>query len=774
MLKRALSLSMSLLLLAPALAGAADTPQPPIDRAALKSTYQPNGFYKPGDPIPALATDLPMADAQGLFNPSGHWSAYDTDIYETLNFPLRQANDASNTDPLGSGDPRHGWCPPDPLQPGFIPGRCANHAAEYRDFFERTMKQVLGDFGVTVKRYPFNTGEDQPPVGLPGGLTSRQGDSVNMMAIVPGADHPDEIVLVGAHYDQTDGGPASAWDSAEGHASIIRMAAIMADYWRKTGTRPSATVAFVPWDQEENGSLGSRAWLQNNVPPATEYKKIRAYFNDDPCATGYPAYYHGNPAVQVPIVLQLTDPAEAEDKERLEAFNKLAEQNIDDFFADIDDEVDTIAGPMPVFIDSQRSQVVTALGGLLAFGSDYSNFEAVGVPIMNLFPDILGPHADGSPGFSAEGVSILHTPRDNVPTWNGFTDSDQTGLTGSDGWQTGMEMCSQLYARMMLRPSLSGTQAANMDPVAYFEALPNAVPKGKLVTMDASGSYQYASIATRERVAEADLQFAWDFNDGSAAAFGRVVKHAYGQQGVYQAKLTVTNRKTRAAKSMTVPITVEDADAGSETDPAGQTSDPGLLPAGAVVTCQGSQLGGVKLTPSGRGLKIDAAGKPVRVEILQAGGRKAKKIADLAINGSGSWNGKGGAATATYVVRVTFRGTTARADSISRAFERRGGKLKARKAFQLPDSCGPVSVFRLTTPRFGANAKLGIAVTLTKTAVVRLDVYKGKKRVAGFRRTAHANRLLKVVVSGRKLRKGEYRVVLRLGKVKRTLYTRRG
>jgi len=224
------------------------------------------------------------------------------------------------------------------------------------------------------------------------------------------------------------------------------MAAIMADYWRRTGTRPSATVVFMPWDQEENGSLGSEHWLENNIAPDTAPQRVRAYFNDDPCATGYPAFYHGIPAPQVPIVLQLTNPEDALDAERTKAFNKQANEVVDEVFADIDDEVDAAGGPQPVFIDAQRGKVVEALGGLLAFGSDYSNFEAVGVPIFNMFPDILGPHDDGSPGFSAEGITLLHTPRDNIPNWNAFTDGDQTGLTASDGWMTGMESCSQVHA----------------------------------------------------------------------------------------------------------------------------------------------------------------------------------------------------------------------------------------------------------------------------------------------------------------------------------------
>ena len=101
--------------------------------------------------------------------------------------------------------------------------------------------------------------------------------------------------MIGAHYDKTDDAPAAAWDSQEGHAQMIRVAKLMADYWRK-GTRPAATVKFIPWDGEESGTLGSEDYAQNVIPPGDEEFKVRGYWNTDPCAGGYPAYRFGNPA----------------------------------------------------------------------------------------------------------------------------------------------------------------------------------------------------------------------------------------------------------------------------------------------------------------------------------------------------------------------------------------------------------------------------------------------------------------------------------------------
>jgi hypothetical protein len=520
-----------------------------------KMDYSPIGFFKPGDPIPSPLN--PPTDP----NPSGKWVAYDVNVFETLNYPSRHPGDISANDPPGSGDPRHGFCPPG--DPTFTPwGVCNNHQLEYLDYFERTMTEILGEFGVVIHRYPFIS----PGTGSRGGyLDAAGGQAYNIAAIVPGADHPDETVLVSGHYDFTDSGPAAGWDSSEGHATVIRIAKIMADHWRATGTRPSATIKFIPWDSEESGTWGSIDYVRNNIPPGEEHK-VRAYFNMDPCAGAYPAFRNGNGVDRVPEVLQLADPNDypaGPVRDRIVAFNARAQTIVDEVFDHLDDEIQTPLGPQPIFvsdaeaaamgIDSQRDEIVTALGGLAIFSSDYANFAAVGIPIFNLFPDYFGPHADGTPA-SAEGITILHTPRDNLTTINALTSADPTGLTASEGWAKGLEMCAHIEGWYMLQPEMGGAQAANTDVVAYYEALPNEAIQNQLVTFDASGSYQYADVANRSLVDDSSLTYSWDFGDGTTST-GRTVQHAYPEIGRYTTRLTVRGLNG-ATDSMTLPVVV--------------------------------------------------------------------------------------------------------------------------------------------------------------------------------------------------------------------------
>jgi peptidase M28-like protein/PKD domain-containing protein len=774
--RRAISLLTLLTALAvPAFAGAAEKAQPPLNRAVLKSLWQPVGFFKPGDTIPLPLAPPTPTDPTGVYNPSGHWSAYDSNVYESLNFPGRQAGDESNQDPPGTGMPYFGLCPPNPLY--SLSGRCANHALEYLDYYEATMKAILKDFGGTVHRYKFdNPGSGGAPIGLPAGLSSQPGVAYNIAGVVPGADHPEEEIIVSGHYDFTDAAPAAAWDSSEGHAEVIRIAKIMTDYWRATGTRPSATVRFMPWAAEESGTYGSKDYVTNYVADEKDAQRIRGYFNMDPCAGAYPAYYHGLVVNRVPMTLQLARPDNGADvTHRIQPFNDQALRVVNEFFADIDDTVDTASGPQPIFRDTDRAEIVTAVGGLLFFSSDYANFEAIGVPIFNLFPDVFGPHADGTPA-SAEGAATIHTPRDHLATVNALTSADQTGLTASDGWMKGMELCANLEARGMLQPNMGGAQTVDTNPVAYMEPAPALGEQGKFISFDASGSYQYSSASKRTYVDDSKLQYKWDFGDGSKAVYGKKVKHSYRTEGALVARLTVMNRETRKSDTATRRIFIQKG-SGTDVDPD-QSKDSGVA-SGSVIACQ-SRAGFTRASvkPAGRGLTFsgrtrDGAGYAATIFQASKGNRatKLRKVATFAVKGSKRWTGRlktGKPARGVYYVQLSSRGTGARPDQRGFAVRYTGSRFVTLKPFQRQDTCGLLSYARLASPVFGGRISLVANIATTRAARVTVTLSrKGARSVRKSVKTS-ANRLKKVVFSARGLRRGQYRVSIRAKAGKRT------
>src|SRR3712207_3893237 len=344
--------------------------------------YAPIGHFKPGDPLPAAnayqADDatgefLRQEYADGIFNPSGNFNAYDTNVFEVLAMPFRAAGDEFTDDPLGNGpdggNPTHGRCNDDPRSKrpnggsnGYpaVAGKCLNHQLEYIAYYERTMMSILGKFGAFTKRYEFFNPSDpsddqfQAGFGLGPGNTYG-GRAINPAVIVPGTgEHADETIVIGAHYDKTNDGPAAAWDSQEGHAQMIRVAKLMADYWDAKNARPTATVKFIPWDGEESGTLGSQHYANNVIPPGDEEFKVRGYWNTDPCAGGYPAFRFGNRANRTQLGIQLANPFRGDDPvtgttglaspnldpkyhARIDAFNAQAPQLVEQVFEHLDD-----------------------------------------------------------------------------------------------------------------------------------------------------------------------------------------------------------------------------------------------------------------------------------------------------------------------------------------------------------------------------------------------------------------------------------------------------
>ncbi len=111
-----------------------------------------------------------------------------------------------------------------------------------------------------------------------------------------------------------------------------------------------------------------------------------------------------------------------------------------------------------------------------------------------------------------------------------------------------MEMCAHLLANGMLQPEQVGTQGVNGDVVAYYEALPNEAVQNQKVRFDAGGSHTIVQANPRS-VSDAELEYTWDFGDGTTAT-GQVVEHAYpeARPEPYASVLTVRNTRTGASR----------------------------------------------------------------------------------------------------------------------------------------------------------------------------------------------------------------------------------
>jgi carboxypeptidase Q len=133
----------------------------------------------------------------------------------------------------------------------------------------------------------------------------------NTIAEIPGSDPKlkDEVVMLGAHFDSV-AAATGATDNATGSAAMMEAMRIL----KAIGAKPRRTIRVALWGGEEEGLLGSRAYVREHFgDPATmalkpDHAKLAAYFNSDN-GTGRVRgiWLQGNLAVQ-PIFEQWMKP----------------------------------------------------------------------------------------------------------------------------------------------------------------------------------------------------------------------------------------------------------------------------------------------------------------------------------------------------------------------------------------------------------------------------------------------------------------------------------
>jgi len=110
---------------------------------------------------------------------------------------------------------------------------------------------------------------------VPSGVTS-----YNAIAEIPGTDKKDEVVMLGGHLDSWHAA-TGATDNAIGCATMMEAARIL----KAIGVKPRRTIRVALWSGEEQGLLGSLAYVSRHFgtaeKPGPEYGKFNGYFNID-------------------------------------------------------------------------------------------------------------------------------------------------------------------------------------------------------------------------------------------------------------------------------------------------------------------------------------------------------------------------------------------------------------------------------------------------------------------------------------------------------------
>lgn len=187
----------------------------------------------------------------------------------------------------------------------------------------------------------------------------------NIIGIIEGAN-PDEVIVVGAHYDHLGTGNGYIWNGADDNASGTAGVMTIAKAIMECGKKPEKTIIVALWTAEEQGLLGSEYYVRNLGYPL---KNLRLNLNFDMISR----YIADNDPNKVIMTYTESKPG----------FRTITENNIKKYGIDLAIEYQPSADPPG--------------------GSDHRSFVAAGIPVMRF-----------KPGHREQ----YHTPADEINTVN--------------------------------------------------------------------------------------------------------------------------------------------------------------------------------------------------------------------------------------------------------------------------------------------------------------------------------------------------------------------
>jgi len=185
----------------------------------------------------------------------------------------------------------------------------------------------------------------------------------NVIGIIEGND-PEQIMVLGAHYDHLGMSNGYLWNGADDNASGTVGILTMAKAIMETGKKPEKTIIIALWTAEEEGLLGSRYYVDNLSYPKESlrlnlnFDMISRYVSDDK-----------------PNKVTMTYTSSCSE------FKELTENNLNKYGINLDVAYEPSDDPPG--------------------GSDHRSFVAAGIPIMRF-----------KPGHREE----YHTPADEIET----------------------------------------------------------------------------------------------------------------------------------------------------------------------------------------------------------------------------------------------------------------------------------------------------------------------------------------------------------------------
>lgn len=418
---------------------------------------------------------------------------------------------------------------------------------EFAAYWTQEMLRDLQGFGPRMRQDSF------PIQGWRG--RPAPNPAVNVEVSVPGLTHPEQVVVIGCHYDGEAQSSQSAYDDASGCAIELGVARAMGAYWRARGVYPARTLRFVLFDAEEQGIFGSYHYVNETING--DLGNVTAMINEEQNGIAYPLRFLGlaaNP--QLPFyanVSPLADnylyPAQNQlspaQRDAIARFRAGVQAGVPDVFAQFRALGDgtltyrtggTSGAAQSIFAPDQTGNVVVeddTLGG-----SDEIAFTLAGLPCVTFV-----------------GNSTYYFRRSPQPPWSYPYDQPQDTLQLMNTFASGrvaespalvlaLALPSMFTAWMLHQPGVLGEAAADGNPLAAIDDIGQTVA-GRPLALDAGASF--------DQTDSGPLAYTWDFGDGTQAR-GVAVSHVYAAPGAYTLALSV--RSARGARTVRKPLQV--------------------------------------------------------------------------------------------------------------------------------------------------------------------------------------------------------------------------
>jgi hypothetical protein len=221
----------------------------------------------------------------------------------------------------------------------------------------KVANEILKGSGISLADYMKSADKNEPfnipplkgkTISLKTTVISSQVAVRNIIGQIEG-NNPDEVIVLGAHYDHLGRNNGYIWNGADDNGSGTVGIMTIAKAIMSTGKKPEKTIIIALWTAEEEGLLGSRYWVEN---PSCPLKNIKLNLNMDMISR----YISDNEPRKATMTYSISNPGFRE-----LTVNNLRKSGID------------------LAVDYQPSADPPG-------GSDHRSFAAAGIPIMRFKP----------------------------------------------------------------------------------------------------------------------------------------------------------------------------------------------------------------------------------------------------------------------------------------------------------------------------------------------------------------------------------------------------